>query len=186
MKTQSDINQSFTSVHIQWCVSSMRATLHIMPACYITSKQMSCRCLFNRIGTLAASITHCTLKTSTFCFKQRLQEKNKNPAFTQTQINYFHFVTKHKKTPPKTPFICCTYVKRRCFVAILPFWIFRKANLKLLFSILMEFFHRQHSYIGVQKLSVLDVCLCSAQQLFAHKGKDNVWTFGAALMLTSC
>lgn len=33
--------------------SSLRATLHIMPACYITSAQLSCRGLLCRIGTQA-------------------------------------------------------------------------------------------------------------------------------------
>lgn len=129
------MNWSINSVHIQPSVSSVSASLHIMPVCYITSRRLNCRGLFYRIGTLAAIIKdppNHTAYTPDIHDLRRREEKEKKQS--QTSLGpgkkTFFILWQRRKKQNKTH--CSSKGRRSSVTDNWVFVIFWKS--KVLFS----------------------------------------------------
>lgn len=154
MRTQSGMNWSINSVHIQPSVSSVSASLHIMPVCYITSRRLNCRGLFYRIGTLAAIIKDPPNHTA-YTPRPRLEEegrkrKETKPNFTRSWKKTFFILWQRRKKQNKTH--CSSKGRRSSVTDNWLFVIFLKSKV---FSDANWFFfpHWRRSYTRTLKLT---------------------------------
>lgn len=99
------MNWSINSVHIQPSVSSVSASLHIMPVCYITSRRLNCRGLFHRIDTpiIKDPPNNTAYTPDIHDLFPRLGEgerkrKETNPTFSRPWKKHFSFCGKNVKT----------------------------------------------------------------------------------------